>query len=161
MTGRERWGNVNNYAPFLSYLQSDVDRLLSEADMHVLSMLLIWRVAHFLQKAERDNRCDWRADGHHQQSGGPAQAQPGGQQHPGTHTHTRMANTLLGAESPQRGSQMAEWLGNRAINQKVASSIPGLAKCCCVLGQGTSPYLPRGECPCTYCKSLWIRASAK
>ena len=24
-----------------------------------------------------------------------------------------------------------------------------------------SPYLPRGECPCTYCKSLWIRASAK
>ena len=23
------------------------------------------------------------------------------------------------------------------------------------------PYLPRGECPCTHCKSLWIRASAK
>ena len=31
----------------------------------------------------------------------------------------------------------------------------------CVLGQGTSPYLPRGDCPCTHCKSLWIRASAK
>ena len=31
----------------------------------------------------------------------------------------------------------------------------------CVLGQGTSPYLPRGNVPCTYCKSLWIRASAK
>ena len=29
--------------------------------------------------------------------------------------------------------------GQMAINQKVAGSIPGLAKCCCVLGQGTSP----------------------
>ena len=59
------------------------------------------------------------------------------------------------------GFQLAERLGNWAINQEVASSIPGRAKLCCVLGQGTSPYLPRGECPCTYCKSLWIRASAK
>ena len=50
---------------------------------------------------------------------------------------------------------------NRTSNLNVASSIPGRAKWCCV--QGTSPYLPRGggECPCTYCKSLWIRASAK
>ena len=38
---------------------------------------------------------------------------------------------------------MAEWLGNRAINQKIAGSIPGRVKLCCVLGQGTSPYLPR------------------
>ena len=51
---------------------------------------------------------------------------------------------------------MAEWLGSRAINQKVVGSIPGRAKLHCVLGQGTS-----GECPCTYSKSLWIQASAK
>ena len=57
------------------------------------------------------------------------------------------------------GSQMAERLGNRAIDQKVAGSIPGRR---CVLGQSTSPYFPRGERPRTYCKSLWsIRASAK
>ena len=56
---------------------------------------------------------------------------------------------------------MAERLGNRAINKKVAGSIPGREKWLCVLGQGTSPCLPRGELPCTYCKSLWIRKSAK
>ena len=56
---------------------------------------------------------------------------------------------------------MAERLRSRAFNQKVAGCIPGHAKGCCVLGQGTSPYLLRGECPCTNCKSLWIRASAK
>ena len=39
--------------------------------------------------------------------------------------------------------QMAEWLGNRAINQKVAGSFPSRANWRCVLGQGTSPYLPR------------------
>ena len=38
----------------------------------------------------------------------------------------------------------AERLGNRAINQKVAVSIPGRAKLICVLGQGTSPYLFQG-----------------
>ena len=37
----------------------------------------------------------------------------------------------------------------------------GRAKWHCVLEQGTSPYFPLGKCPCTYCKSLWIRASAK
>ena len=58
-------------------------------------------------------------------------------------------------------SQMAERLRNRAITQKVAGSIPGRAKWRCVLGQGTSPYLPWGECPCTYCQSLWIRTPAK
>ena len=41
---------------------------------------------------------------------------------------------------------MAERLGNRAINQKVVGLIPGRAKLR-ILGQGTSPYLPRGECP--------------
>ena len=55
---------------------------------------------------------------------------------------------------------MAEWLGRRTINQKVVGSIPGRAKWR-VLGQSTSPYLLRGEHSCTYCKSLWIRASAK
>ena len=49
---------------------------------------------------------------------------------------------------------MAERLGNQASNQKVVGSIPGLAKLC-VLGQGTSPFLPGGGV------SLWIRASAK
>ena len=61
----------------------------------------------------------------------------------------------------QQESQVAERLGNRAGNLKVAGLIPGRSKWRCVLGQGTSPYLPRGECPCTCCKSLWIRASAK
>ena len=36
---------------------------------------------------------------------------------------------------------------NRATNQKVAGLIPGRAKLRCVPGQGTSPYLPRGNVP--------------
>ena len=48
------------------------------------------------------------------------------------------------------GGQMAERLGSRAINQKVASSIPGHAKLRCVLGQGTSPYLLWGNVPVLY-----------
>ena len=44
-------------------------------------------------------------------------------------------------------SQMAERLVNRAINQKVAGSISSSAKLRCVHGQGTSPYLPRGNVP--------------
>ena len=39
------------------------------------------------------------------------------------------------------GSQVAERLGNGT------GSIPGHAKLCCVLGQGTSPNLPRGNVP--------------
>ena len=39
---------------------------------------------------------------------------------------------------------MAERLGNWAINQKVAGLIPAVPKGR-VLGQGTSPYLPRGN----------------
>ena len=65
------------------------------------------------------------------------------------------------SSTSQKRSQMAERLGNRVINQNIAGSIPGHAKWRCVLGQGTSPYLPQGKCPCNYCKSLWIRASAK
>ena len=56
---------------------------------------------------------------------------------------------------------MAERLGSRAINQKVPGSLPGRAKMTLCPWQGTSPYLPQGECPCTYCKLLWLRASAK
>ena len=42
---------------------------------------------------------------------------------------------------------MDERLGNRAINQKESSLIPGRAKLRCALGQGTSPYLPRENVP--------------
>ena len=34
----------------------------------------------------------------------------------------------MGAPSCLYGSQLAEWLGNRATNQKVAGSIPDFAK---------------------------------
>ena len=57
------------------------------------------------------------------------------------------------------GSQVAERLGNRASNQKIAGSIPSRAN--------LRPWarhltlLASGECPCTYCNSLWIRVSAK
>ena len=44
-------------------------------------------------------------------------------------------------------SRVAERLGNRASNQRVVGPIPGRAKLRCVLGQGTSPYLPRGNVP--------------
>ena len=44
----------------------------------------------------------------------------------------------------KRGGQMAEQLGNRATNQKVAGSILARAKWRCVLGQGTSFYLHGG-----------------
>ena len=44
--------------------------------------------------------------------------------------------------------------GNRATNQKVAGSIPGREKLCCVLGRGTSPYLPRGNVPIALDKSV-------
>ena len=69
--------------------------------------------------------------------------------------------TWLTHHLSHKGGQMAKRLGNRAINQKVASLIPGRAKWRCVLGQGTLPCLPRGEFPCTYWLALWIRESAK
>ena len=94
-----------------------------------------------------------------------------------THTHTfTHAGTVLVQEQQAKqvsvtwwrsqlilwsclGCQVAERLRNRASNLKVARF--GRAKWRCVFGQGTSPYLPRGKCPCTFCKSLWRRASAK
>ena len=60
-----------------------------------------------------------------------------------------------------RGGQMAERLGNRAINQRLPVRFPAMLNDVVSFGQGTSPYLPLGESPCTCCKSLWIRASAK
>ena len=52
---------------------------------------------------------------------------------------------------------MAEWLGNQASNQKVAGSIPAVRND--VVSLGT--LLALVECPCTYCKLLWIRVSPK
>ena len=49
---------------------------------------------------------------------------------------------------------MAERLGNRASNLKIASSIPGRAK------MTLCPWARQGL-PVAYCKSLWIRVSAK
>ena len=46
-----------------------------------------------------------------------------------------------------RGSLVAERLGNRASNLKVAGSIPGRADHVVSRWQGTSPYLPRGNVP--------------
>ena len=59
------------------------------------------------------------------------------------------------------GGQMPERLGNRGYQWEGWRFDSRPCKLRCVPGQGTSPYLPWGECPCTYCKSLWIRASAK
>ena len=49
--------------------------------------------------------------------------------------------------------QMAERLGNRAINQKFAGLIPCRAK---LRWARHFTLLASGECPCTYCKLLWI-----
>ena len=63
-------------------------------------------------------------------------------------------------EHTQR-SQVAELLGYRAGNQKVAGSLS--QPCLMVLCPWARHFtlLASGECPCTYCKSLWIKASAK
>ena len=53
----------------------------------------------------------------------------------------------LSAYTSEVRSQVAEWLGKRASNQKFAGSIPGCEKLCSVLGQGTSPYLPQENVP--------------
>ena len=55
--------------------------------------------------------------------------------------------------------QMAERLGDWATNPKVDGSISGCEKLRYVPGQGTSPYLPRGNVPVLKIES--IRASAK
>ena len=54
---------------------------------------------------------------------------------------------------------MAERLGSQAINQKVVGSIPGQMTLCPWARHFT--LLASGKCPCTYCKSLWIKVSAK
>ena len=57
-----------------------------------------------------------------------------------------MWNSWAPGRNSMRG-QMAEQLGDRAINHKVAGSIPAVRKDGCVLGQGISPYLPWGNVP--------------
>ena len=63
------------------------------------------------------------------------------------------------SQCPGGRFRMAERLGNRAINQKVAGSIPGRANMTlCPWAR----HLPRGNVPVlTYYNSLWIRASAQ
>ena len=57
------------------------------------------------------------------------------------------------------------WLSGQGVgasNQKVTGWNPGHDKNEVVsLGKPLHPTCLGGECPCTYCKSLWIRASAK
>ena len=43
---------------------------------------------------------------------------------------------------------MAEWLGNRATNQKVAGSIPAMQNYVESMGKARHP-TASGECPCT------------
>ena len=84
-------------------------------------------------------------------------------QHPGHHRHhlgTPSQHCSLTHSTQWRG-QMAELLGNRASNQKVTGSIPGRAKLMLCPWARHFTLLASGECPCTYCKSLWIRVSAK
>ena len=63
--------------------------------------------------------------------------------------------------TPHVRSQVFERLGNRAGNPKAAGSIPGRANDVVSLGKALHPTCLGGECPCTDCKSLWIRVSAK
>ena len=63
-----------------------------------------------------------------------------------TSQHSVFVRTDVRIIKPGRtGSQVAEWLGNRASHQTVVGSIHGHAKLCRVLRQGTAPYLPRGN----------------
>ena len=77
-----------------------------------------------------------------------------------SHTTIELDKSMVDAcVGSYRGSQVAERLGSRASNQKVNGSNQAVTND--VVSLGVSPYLPRGECRCTYCKSLWIRVSAK
>ena len=58
-----------------------------------------------------------------------------------------LGNTSFDLILPNLMSWVAERLGNQASYLKVAGLIPGSEKLCCVLGQGASPYLPRGNVP--------------
>ena len=55
---------------------------------------------------------------------------------------------------------MAERLGNRLVIVRLPVRFPAVQKGD-VVSLGKAPYLPRGNVPVLYCKSLWIRASAK
>ena len=57
------------------------------------------------------------------------------------------------------GSQVAEWLGNRVSNQKVDGLIPWPCKIMLCPWARHFTLLASGKCPCTSCKSLWMRAS--
>ena len=79
------------------------------------------------------------------------------------HHMTCVVNTLYMSVSRVWVSRV-RWLSGEGVElviRRVPDRFPAVPKWRCVFGQGTSPYLLRGECPCTYCKSLWIRASAK
>ena len=55
------------------------------------------------------------------------------------------------------------WLSGKGIGlliKRLPVRFPAAQNDVVFFGQGTSPYLPRGECPCTYYQSLCIRASA-
>ena len=72
------------------------------------------------------------------------------------HSPVRVWRESRPLNNPQLRSQIAERVGNRATNQKVAGLIPGrVMKLCPWTTHFT--LLTTGECPCTYCKSLWIR----
>ena len=69
-------------------------------------------------------------------------------------------NTFQGFDAvggASQGGQMAERLGNRAINQKVAGLIPGHVKMTmCPWARHFNLFASGGMSLC-YCKSLWIR----
>ena len=69
-----------------------------------------------------------------------------------THTHSL---------SHTHTNQVAERLGNRASNQKFAGSIPSSAKIKLCAWARHFTLLSSGEWVFTYCKTLWIRSSAK
>ena len=58
----------------------------------------------------------------------------------------------------KQGGRMDEQLGNQAINQKVTGSKVQIDVS---LGKALQPSYLVWDCPCTYCKSLCIRSSAK
>ena len=68
-------------------------------------------------------------------------------QHYYNHLCCRLSSCTILIDKLDLGSQVAKRLGNRASNQKVAGSIPSKAIYVVSFGQGTSPYLPRGNVP--------------
>ena len=56
---------------------------------------------------------------------------------------------------------MSERLENQATNQKVAGLISAMTKIALFSWARHFTLLASGECPCTYCKLLWVRMFAK